>query len=72
MATIEKKVVCLEGDLASIERRIEAMEEHLEGTPALGLRKWFKCDCGTTGFVAIRVKCTKCGKEDWWGWFPKQ
>lgn len=74
MEAVLKKLTSLEDNIACLENRtenLEAMEEHLEGTPALGLRKRFKCDCGATGFVAIHVQCTKCGRETWWGWHPK-
>jgi len=51
---------------------VEDLESYLDGIPALGLRHRFKCDCGASGFVAVRIECTKCGRETWWGWFPNQ
>jgi ParB/RepB/Spo0J family partition protein len=40
--------------------------------PLSGIRRDFKCSCGTTGFIAARVKCTKCDKESWYGFWPKE
>lgn len=68
---LEKRVEALEG--AVIESvSMEHMEQLLNGTPALNLRESFRCECGASGFVAIRIKCTSCGRENWHGWFPKQ
>lgn len=55
-----------------LEKKLEGMETSIRGTPALGLRHHFQCDCGASGFVAVHVQCTKCGKETWWGWFPER
>ncbi len=31
----------------------------------------FRCvDCHSEKLVAIHVKCTNCGKQNWMGWFP--
>jgi ribosomal protein L37E len=51
---------------------IEELQNCLDGTPALGLKHHFKCHCGASGFVALHIKCTKCGRESWWGWFPRE
>lgn len=33
----------------------------------------FKCShCRTQGLLALYVKCTKCGKESWMGWWPDE
>ena len=33
----------------------------------------FKCShCRSEGLVALYVKCTKCGKESWMGWWPDE
>ena len=85
MALMQQKLASLESDLQKLGRRIEVLEAtgakgvslegieaRLNGTPALGLRHRFKCDCGASGLVALHIQCTKCGRESWWGWFPKQ
>lgn len=59
--------------LSRIEEVIKILNEKLSGTPLLGLRKKFKCDeCEEAGWVAIRIECTKCEKETWYGWFPEE
>ena len=73
--SLEIKVQQLESRvevLETIVAELYDMENRLDGTPALGLKQRFKCDCGASGFVALHIQCTKCGKETWWGWFPKE
>jgi ribosomal protein S27AE len=80
-APVEQQLVSLEAELGNLETQVEllkaiessvqAIETRMEGTPALGLRQRFKCQCGASGFVALHVQCTKCGREALWGWFPK-
>jgi len=60
----------LDGTVAE-RTSLEDMKACLDGTPALGLKHRFTCDCGASGFVALHIQCTKCGRETWWGWFPK-
>ena len=82
---MQQKLASLESSLRELESRIkgleameaeglseEDLEARLEGTPALGLKHRFKCGCGASGFVALHVQCTRCGRETWWGWFPRQ
>ena len=61
---IESRVEALE----AISAELEDIETRLDGTPALGLKHHFKCDCGVSGSVALHIKCTKCGRETYWGW----
>lgn len=51
--------------LEAIGMDLEDMESRLDGTPALGLKRRFTCDCGASGFVALHIQCTKCGRETW-------
>jgi len=72
---VESKVRQLESRvevLEALSANLEDIEAHLDGTPALGLKHRFKCDCGTSGFVALHIKCTKCGRETYWGWWPEK
>jgi ParB family chromosome partitioning protein len=52
--------------------RLDALEIEVENDPASGLRQKFKCTCGSTEELAVSVKCTKCGAQTWWGWWPEQ
>ena len=83
--TVEQKLACIESYLNELKGRLELLEAaqadnvsiedieaFLDGTPALNLRNLFKCSCGTSGFLALHIQCTKCERETWWGWFPKQ
>jgi predicted RNase H-like nuclease (RuvC/YqgF family) len=81
MAPLQQKLASLESELRELAAKVEILEEtsldledieaFLEDTPAIGLRHHFKCDCGASGFVALHIRCTKCGRETWWGWHPK-
>jgi len=71
MTRVLQKLESCESCYQELKARLDNLEACLKGTPALGLGQRFKCDCGATGFVAIHVQCTKCGKETWWGYFPK-
>jgi len=51
---------------------LEELEGQVCGNPLAGLRYQFKCDCGAKGHIAAAVKCTACGKEVWWGWWPEE
>jgi len=72
MASVLPKLGSLEDKIQQLESRVEDMETRLDGTPALGLKNRFKCECGASGFIALHLQCTKCGRETWWGWFPEQ
>jgi hypothetical protein len=52
--------------------RLIEVEVEVVTNPLSGIRRDFKCGCGTTKFLAARVKCTKCGGENWWGWWPEE
>jgi len=81
MTQVLSKLESLESKIQQLESRVEALETlraaledvetRINGTPALGLKHHFRCDCGSSGFVALRIKCTKCNRETWCGWFPK-
>ena len=72
---LESRIKQLESrveDLEALGADLEEIETRINGTPALGLKHHFKCDCGASGYVAVRIQCTKCGRENWWGWHPEQ
>jgi transcriptional regulator with XRE-family HTH domain len=51
--------------------RMEEALEKLDVDPILRLRRYFKCQCGAKGKVAVFVKCTECLTEGWYGaWRP--
>lgn len=71
MTQVLQKLESYESCYQELKERVNDLEACLKDTPTLGMRKRFKCDCGASGFIAIHVQCTKCGKEAWWGWFPR-
>lgn len=55
----------------AVEHQIKEVTRCVQKTLGYNISKTFKCrSCAGIGTVAIRVKCTKCGKESWWGWWP--
>ena len=58
---------------ASLESRLDDMEDKVSDDPLSGARYQITCkECGSKGWIATRIKCTKCGRETYWGWFPKE
>ena len=59
----------LADELARLTHQVEYL---LQRPWAYRLRETFTCrSCEATQYVAERIKCTQCGDETWWGWFPK-
>ena len=59
--------------ITNIARQIEVINEGLRTTPGYNLGKTFTCaSCNSNGAIAIKVRCTSCGKENWWGYWPKK
>ena len=59
--------------LQEIGDQVGDMSEKLRSTPGYDIAELFRCNsCDSEGLVAIRVKCTECGREKWWGWWPKE
>lgn len=58
---------------APLEGHIDGLEYKLSGDPLSGVKYQFTCSgCGGKGWIATRIKCIKCGRETYWGWFPKE
>jgi len=69
---LEEKLCAVTRHLDKTDCRVMTVTKKLQDTPSYGVRGDYKCDsCGSTGFAAIPLKCTSCGKEGWWGWWPK-
>lgn len=52
--------------------RLEGVLDNLKSTLGYRAQKTFTCaSCEADGNVAAKVKCTSCGKENWWGWWPE-
>lgn len=56
-----------------LENHIEVIEDKVSDDPLFGARYHITCKgCGSKGWVAAKIMCTKCGRETYWGWFPKE
>jgi len=56
-----------------LDEKTQEMQRSLDRIPTYRLYDRFTCKwCGAKALVAIRIKCTNCDKEDWWGWYPSQ
>lgn len=54
-----------------LDERVEIISDNLQSTLGYSVRKTFRCEsCGTQGFVASQVSCSKCGTSGWFGWWP--
>ena len=68
--------------VAGLAQRIDALEETVEKQKQLlaqrnvntwNPRETFRCGgCKSANLVAVKMKCTACGREAWIGWWPKQ
>ncbi len=57
--------------LKKMDGRVGTISKNLEATPEYAARKDFTCSsCGSHGYLAVPLKCTGCGSEGWWGWWP--
>jgi len=57
---------------SEIKKMKEEIKNTLINTPLRNLRERFVCSsCGEKGYVAVKIKCTKCDEESWWGWWPE-
>jgi len=46
---------------------------NLKGTPGYGIKHTFDCEkCSDHGHVAVMFRCTNCGHERWYGWWPEK
>jgi len=68
LAKFEERLKIVE----TLAKKITDLEARLGGTPLLGIRQRFQCQCGATGLVAVHVKCTVCNRETYLGWWPEK
>jgi len=56
---------------AFIEGRLDDVESEVCGNPLSGAKYQITCKgCGSKGYIAAAIKCTKCGRITYWGWLP--
>ncbi len=56
----------------AVNTQLKTITQGLRNTLGYDIKKNFRCDsCGSEGAVALKIRCTQCEKENWWGWWPK-
>ena len=58
--------------LEEVRDSLTEIEAQVWTNPLSGIQSEFACQCGATKLIAARVKCTKCGRETYWGWRPEK
>ena len=59
--------------LQELNEQVEDISVKLRSTLGYDIGEIFQCNCcDSKNLVAIRVKCTDCGQENWWGWWSKE
>ena len=54
-------------------RKINDAMQGTKGTWGYDIHRTYECQhCGSKGNVVGLVKCSECGDEDWWGWWPPE
>ena len=61
----------LEEQFEDLNDQLDDFTEKLSASLGYNIGNIHQCNhCGSEGLVAIRVKCTECGDENWLGWWP--
>ena len=56
-----------------VSSKVDGILTNLKATIGYRAQKTFTCgSCKANGNVAARVRCTQCGQENWWGWWPQK
>ncbi len=70
---LSQRLEAMMRDLRKVNSQVGGVLTGLEDTPDYGIRKGFICEsCGSHSFVAIPMRCTKCGEGGGWGWWPQK
>ena len=70
---LSQRLETLAKELQKVKSQLTGVLRGLDGTPGYNIRHDFTCrSCGSSGLAAIPMRCTNCGREGWWGWFPKE
>jgi len=60
-------------EIDTIKKYIHELAQRASTESGCNMLRNFQCDnCNSVNLVAIKTKCTKCGKENWLGWWPSQ
>ena len=68
---MHKDMQTMAGQLQLVSSRVEGVLSNLKATLGYRAQNTYVCaSCQTKGKVAACVKCTHCGQENLWGWWP--
>ena len=73
MRLLHQDMQTMAGQGQLVSSRVEGILSNLKATLGYRAKNIYVCaSCQTKGDVAAQVKCTHCGKENWWGWWPSK
>ncbi len=57
--------------LKKVSANVDGLIKGIKNTPGYDAHRTFTCkSCGSDGNIATVLRCTKCGKDKWVGWWP--
>ena len=60
-------------DMKRLAAQVDRLSQELRHSFGVSAKHGYSCDsCGHLGEVAAHVKCTHCGKDGLWGWWPPE
>ena len=66
---IHQNMQTMTGQGQVLSDRVECMLSDLKATLGNRRKTTYVCaSCNSKGKMAVRLKCTHCGLENWWGW----
>jgi RecJ-like exonuclease len=70
---IHQNLQTMTGQVQVVSSRVKGILSNLKATLGYRAKNTYVCaSCHSKGKVAARVKCTHCGKENLWGWWPSK
>ena len=70
---IHQNMQTMTGQVQVVSSRVKGILSNLKATLGYRAKNTYVCvSCRSKGKVAARVKCTHCGQENLWGWWPSQ
>ena len=68
---LETRLAKIEEEVAVLVASIGHLNQQARGSLLVEIRQRFECSCGANGLVAAKLRCTACGSESDYGWWPK-
>lgn len=70
---LSSQLQALAGQVQKTASQNRGIVRKLGATMGYNLQNTYECrHCGSRGYVVTLVKCSACGEEDWWGWWPPE